>query len=104
MQNFQSTNIRYKSADTEDKVYRQIRERSEAYFKDNKKSKFADTAFWAKITLTTIIAFVAYFFVLTATQYMVLVPAFVIFGMAMILISINLGHDAAHGAIIGNFA
>ena len=102
MQNFQSTNIRYKSADTEDKVYRQIRERSEAYFKENKKSKFADTAFWAKIILTTIIAFAAYFFILTATQYMVLAPAFVIFGMAMILISINLGHDAAHSAITGN--
>jgi linoleoyl-CoA desaturase len=101
-QTFKSTNIRYKSADTEGKIYRQIRERSEAYFKDNNLSKFADKAFWAKITLTTIIAATAYFFILTATEYIILAPSFLIFGMAMILISMNLGHDAAHSAITGN--
>ena len=102
MQNFQSTSIRYKSADTDDKIYRQIRERSEAYFEENNKTKFADTAFWSKIVLTTLIAIGAYYMLFHTSVYWVFALSYIVFGLAMILISINLGHDAAHSAITGN--
>ncbi len=103
MQNkFQSKNIRYQSSDTKNKIYQQIRERSDAYFKENKLSKFADSTFWVKICFTFFIALLAYAFILSASNYYVLIISYLAFGFASILISINLGHDAAHSAVTGN--
>jgi linoleoyl-CoA desaturase len=103
MQNqFEIKDIRYQSADTSDKIYRQIRQRSDAYFKAQKQSKFADTNFWIKIAATTLAAVLAYTMMLWTTSQITLVLSFLIFGFAAIFISINLGHDAAHHAVTGN--
>ncbi len=99
---FESKNIRYESSDTSDKIYRQIRQRSEAYFKDQKRHKFADINFGIKVAVTLLLAIVGYVSILQATSYFVLAVSYLVFGFAAILISINLGHDAAHSAVTGN--
>jgi linoleoyl-CoA desaturase len=101
---FQSKDIRYQSADTSDKIYRQIRQRSEAYFKENHCSKFADANFGIKIAVTLLLTVVGYGGIFYATSYLFLAVSYLLFGFAAILISINLGHDAAHGAVTGNKA
>jgi linoleoyl-CoA desaturase len=103
MQNkFETKQIRYESADTADKIYRQIRERSEAYFNENGISKFADRNFTIKIIVSILVAVLAYTLMLTATNFWILTINFIVFGFAAMLISINLGHDAAHTAVTGN--
>jgi linoleoyl-CoA desaturase len=101
-QQFETKKIRYESTDTSDKIYSQIRQRSEAYFKENNLNKFADVNFWVKIAITTIIAVLSYAGIVLANSYFVLAVSFLVFGFAAMLISINLGHDAAHSAVTGN--
>lgn len=102
MGSFESKKIRYASSDTPDNIYLQIRESAKNYFNQTGLPKHA-TQFMAYKSAILIAVIAVSYFGLTQLQTIfqaVIVYAFLAF--ASLILSINLGHDAAHHAVTGN--
>ncbi len=99
---FETKKIRYTSSDTPDLIYKQIRQAADNYFTEKDLPKHA-TVFMAykAVVLSTII--IGSYWSLTQIQtFMGAVIAFFILTFFSLILSINLGHDAAHHAVTGN--
>lgn len=101
-QGFSSTPIKYQSADNGQRIYRQIREKATSYFLIKGKNRHANSFFWIKLVVLTVISVSGYSLMLTATGFGGIMAGYLIFGFALLLLSMNAGHDAAHHAVTGN--
>ncbi|MEN9611226.1 MAG: hypothetical protein RLZZ628_2040 [Bacteroidota bacterium] len=99
---FEVKKIRYESSDTPEQIYRKIRQGAEQYFVQTGLPKHA-TVFMAykMCILVTCIGF-GYYFLTQANRFPTLFLAYFLLTFASLLLSINLGHDAAHHAVTGN--
>jgi linoleoyl-CoA desaturase len=98
---FETKKIRYASSDTPDLIYRQIREAANAYFVEKKLPKHA-TVFmvYKAIVLGTLIGG-GYWSLTQLETFEGALAAFSVLTFFSLILSINLGHDAAHHAVTG---
>ncbi len=99
---FATIPLRYASSDEKTKIYRQILAKEKAYFTDQDKSKKADRLFWIKTATFSILFIVFYTLMLSTSSEALFVINAVMLGIALLLLGINTGHDAAHHAVTGN--
>ncbi len=99
---FETKKIRYASADTSEKIYQEIKDRAADYFNENNLPKHATKLmFFKSLTLLAVIE-LGYFSLSQVNSVGSLFGVYFILTFAMLLLSINLGHDAAHRAVTGN--
>ncbi len=101
-QGFSSAPIKYQSADNGPRIYRQIREKATVYFSKNGNNRRANSFFWLKLVVMLVLGVIGYSVILCAAGFGELLAGYLIFGFAMLLLSMNTGHDAAHHAVTGN--
>ncbi len=98
---FESKKIRYASADTPQHIYKQIRQGAERYFKENKLPKHA-TAFMAYKAAVLVALIMGSYWSLTQLEtFSGALAAYFLLSFTSLILSINLGHDAAHHAVTG---
>ncbi|MBL7818912.1 MAG: acyl-CoA desaturase [Saprospiraceae bacterium] len=98
---FESKKIRYASADTPNLIYKQIRQGAEKYFTVNKLPKHA-TAFMAYKAAVLVALIMGSHWSLTQLEtFGGALAVYFVLGFASLILSINLGHDAAHHAVTG---
>ncbi len=98
---FESKKIRYASADTPNLIYKQIRQGAERYFKENQLPKHA-TAFMAYKAAVLVVLILGSYWSLTQLEtFGGALAVYFVLGFASLILSINLGHDAAHHAVTG---
>ena len=101
MHTFQRTKLKYESKDTPDFIFREIRQKADAYFTEKNYKKSANNRLWAKVAAQVSLMLIAYYFVLHATTFTSLTIAYLCFGWVFIIMGINIGHDAAHNCFTG---
>jgi linoleoyl-CoA desaturase len=99
---FETKKIRYASSDTPDLIYKQIRQAAETYFTEKGLPKHA-TVFMA-YKAAVLIAFIigGYWSLTQIDTFLGAVAAFFLLTFSSLILSINLGHDAAHHAVTGD--
>lgn len=98
---FESKKIRYASADTPNLIYKQIRQGAEKYFTENKLPKHA-TAFMAyKAAALVVLIIGGYWSLMQLETFSGALAAYFLLSFTSLILSINLGHDAAHHAVTG---
>ncbi len=99
---FESKKIRYASADTPELIYKQIRQGADSYFKENRLPKHA-TVFMAYKAAILVALIVGGYWSLTQLEtFNGALAAYFLLTFPSLILSINLGHDAAHHAVTGN--
>jgi linoleoyl-CoA desaturase len=98
---FETKKIRYASSDTPDLIYKQIRQAADAYFTEKDLPKHA-TVFMAYKAAALVAIIIGGYWSLTQIEtFTGAVVAFFILTFFSLILSINLGHDAAHHAVTG---
>lgn len=99
---FESKKIRYASADTPEQIYKQIRQGAEKYFSENKLPKHATVFMAYKTTVLVALILTGYWLLTQITTFDEALMAYFVLTFSSLILSINLGHDAAHHAVTGN--
>jgi linoleoyl-CoA desaturase len=99
---FEVKKIRYESSDTPEHIYRKIRQGAEQYFIETGLPKHATVFMAYKMTILVICLLSGYFALTQAYNFATAFIAYFVLTFASLLLSINLGHDAAHHAVTGN--
>ncbi len=99
---FETKKIRYACSDTPDHIYQQIRERVEAYFEENNLPKHATILKAYKTIVLATLTLIGYWFLTQITTFNGAIAAYLLLTFSSMILSINLGHDAAHHAVTGN--
>jgi linoleoyl-CoA desaturase len=102
MKSFEKKKVKYKSKDSSDNIYQQIKNKTDRYFTYNTISKYGGGSLWLKFLSLSLLLSAAYYEVLHAHSFFILLISFVVFGLSFLLIGINIGHDAAHNCVTGN--
>jgi linoleoyl-CoA desaturase len=99
---FKSRKIRYASSDTPELVYKQIRQAADTYFTEKGLPKHATVlmAYKAAVLITFIVG--GYWSLTQIETFAGAVAAFFLLTFFSLILSINLGHDAAHHAVTGD--
>ena len=99
---FETKKIRYASSDTPELIYKQIRQAADAYFTEKALPKHATvfTAYKAAVLIAFIMG--GYWSLTQIETFLGAVAAFFLLTFSSLILSINLGHDAAHHAVTGN--
>ena len=80
--------------------YRATRERADAYFERTGKGRFADWTIWTKAAAYLSLTIVSYALILSGRFGPLAMLALAnVYGIASLLLAINLGHDGAHAAL-----
>ena len=91
--------IRFRHSSRSD-FYAEVTRRVAAHFRATGKSRYADGLLWAKAALFGGLAAGSYALVLWHPfADWVLAPVALVYGVATLLLAINVGHDAAHGTL-----
>ena len=101
MQTFKSIDIKYQSADDKAKIFKQIMDAEKAYFQGSDKSRKGNQALFVKAGFIALICLIFYLFASISDQYLNFNLWYCLFGFALLLFSLNIGHDAAHHAVTG---
>ncbi len=98
---FETKKIRYTSSDTPDLIYKQIRQAANNYFAEKKLPKHATVfmAYKAVVLMAVIIG--GYWSLTQIDTFTGALVAFFVLTFSSLILSINLGHDAAHHAVTG---
>jgi linoleoyl-CoA desaturase len=99
---FEVKKIRYESSDTPEHIYRKMRQGAEQYFKETGLPKHATVFMAYKMTVLVICMLSGYYALTQAYSFATVFMAYFLLTFASLLLSINLGHDAAHHAVTGN--
>ena len=102
MKAVKKTKLKYKSKDSTEQVYRQIRAKADKYFASQKRGKAGNVALFLKMTVQFLMLFVAYAYVLTSETIFGFFFSSLAFGFIFLVLGINIGHDAAHHCVTGN--
>ena len=98
-----SVRIKFNTADRPEFV-KELRKRVNSYFKDNNKSKHANTNMVIKTVFMLSLYFIPYFFIIfniTANPWIIL-SLWILMGLGMAGIGFSIMHDANHGAYSKN--
>ncbi|MBC7920510.1 MAG: acyl-CoA desaturase [Ferruginibacter sp.] len=97
-----SQKIRFVDAEKSE-FFAATRQRVEAYFKENKVSKHANAAMWAK-TVFFLVGFVVLYALIISNQFSAwtMLGLAVLLGMCSAFIGFNVCHDAIHGSFSAN--
>ncbi len=98
---FESRKIRYACADTPDQIYKQIRARVEHYFCSGGLPRHATVFMAYKATALIILILVGYWSLTQIETFGGALAAYFLLTFTSLILSINLGHDAAHHAVTG---
>lgn len=98
---FETKKIRYASSDTPDLIYKQIRQAADTYFKEKKLPRHATVfmAYKAAVLMAFILG--GYWSLAQINTFTGALLAFFVLTFSSLILSINLGHDAAHHAVTG---
>lgn len=99
---FNTMGVRFESKDTEGLIFRQIRAKANDYFSRTNQSRHANAKLWAKVLIQTAIMISAVVAIFSCSSFWVLSFSYTILGLILVILGINLGHDAAHHCITGN--
>ncbi len=102
MKSFEKKKMKYESKDTSDHIFKQIRAKSEKYFASQKGGKNGNTYLWVKFISMMLLAIVAYYALLHAGSFLTLTLLYIVVATSLLIVGINIGHDAAHHCITGN--
>lgn len=102
MAQFETKKIRYTSSDTPEQIYKQIRECADNYFKINQLPKHATVFMALKAAFLIVLIVIGYYMLTQIHTTGEAFGAFFLLTFCSLILSINLGHDAAHHAITGN--
>src|SRR5262245_3359415 len=92
--------IRFRHRPASD-FYTAVARRVSEYFRRTGKSRYADGLFWTKALLFGGLAAGSYALILWHPfPLWVLMPVALVYGVATLLLAINVGHDAAHGTVV----
>ena len=99
---FETKKIRYACSDTPEHIYRQIKESVEGYFKDTNLPKHATIANVYKMVFLAALTVIGYWSLTQVNTFYGMAASYMLLTFASMILSINLGHDAAHHAVTGN--
>ena len=102
MKSFEKKKMKYESKDTSDHIFKQIRTKSEKYFASQEGGKNANPFLWFKFISMLIVAAVAYYGILQSSSFLVLTLCYIVVATSLLIVGINIGHDAAHHCVTGN--
>jgi linoleoyl-CoA desaturase len=94
--------IRYASSDTAEQIYLKLRQNAEHYFVENKLPKHATVFMAYKMGIFLLFIVAGYYGLTQSSEWTAVFSAYLLLTFASLLLSINLGHDAAHHALTGN--
>lgn len=93
---------RFESKDTKDLIFRQIKGKANEYFSKTNQTRNANAKLYAKVLVQTCIMIAAVVVIYQCSSFAILSFAYTVLGLILVIIGINLGHDAAHHCITGN--
>jgi linoleoyl-CoA desaturase len=99
---FESKKIRYASADTPNQIYKQIRQSAEHYFAEKGLPRHATVFMAYKAGFLVAMIDCGYVALAHITSFGTALAAYFLLTFSSLILSINLGHDAAHHAVTGN--
>ncbi len=102
MKAFDKKKLKYTSKDTPDHILKQIKARSDKYFENKKEGKNAGPLLWIKAFVFLAIFGAAFYTTFQIDSFIILCLLYLTMGTSLLLLGINLGHDAAHHCITGN--
>ncbi|MFM7021541.1 MAG: fatty acid desaturase family protein [Flavobacteriales bacterium] len=102
MKSFEKKKMKYESKDTTDHIFKQIRNKSDQYFASQKSGKNANAFLWFKFISMMAVAAIAYYGIFISSSFIVLALCYLITATALLIVGINIGHDAAHHCVTGN--
>ncbi|MDB5012196.1 MAG: fatty acid desaturase [Daejeonella sp.] len=102
MEEIKRGKLKYGSKDVPEKIFRQIRAKTDRYFALTRSSKNANRLLGIKIGVLILIIGLAYFTLLHSTSFAQLLISYTFFAGAFLILGINIGHDAAHHCFTGN--
>ncbi len=102
MKSFEKKKMKYESKDTSDHIFKQIRSKSEKYFTSQKGGKNANAYLWIKFISMMAVAGLAYYALLHSSSFLFLTLCYIVVATALLIVGINIGHDAAHHCVTGN--
>ena len=98
---FETKKIRYASSDTPDLIYKQIRQAADAYFSETSLPKHATVYMLHKAVILIVFIIGGYWSLTQIETFTGALAAFSLLTFSSLILSINLGHDAAHHAVTG---
>jgi linoleoyl-CoA desaturase len=101
MQTYEKRKLKYETKDTE-LVFKTIRSRADQYFTSRGLKKNASGFMWVKCTVLILLAGLSYLLILNTPGFAGLVAGYLLLGMSLLTLGINIGHDAAHHCFTGN--
>jgi linoleoyl-CoA desaturase len=102
MEGFFQKDIRFQFSREEGLLYKTIRDRGRNYFKENGIAKTANRWFVIKVYILFILAAAGFTAVLHTQGIISMFVGYCLLGFSLMLLGINVGHDAAHHALTGN--
>lgn len=93
---------KFKSKDTENLIYKNIKDKVNDYFDRTNQTRNANKKLYFKLFIQTSILISAVTTIYNCSSFGVLSVAYTIVGLSLLIIGINIGHDAAHHCITGN--
>jgi len=101
MKSIEKKKLKYKSKDSPTSIFKQIRLKSDSYFATQTAQKNANFALWFKFLILSLFIIGAYFSIIYANSFIVLLFSYLAFGGSFLILGINIGHDAAHHCVTG---
>lgn len=92
----------YQSAENEQELYKQMRNKAKAYFEHSGINRGANTYFWIKACIFFALSISAYSTIFITNSVLLLTFSYIALGFGLMLLGINVGHDAAHHAVTRN--
>lgn len=80
--------------------YKELKERIDAYFKEEGISRTGNRTMYFKIILYFSLVLIAYFWMLSTSNLGMFFLAYLSMGLAVLLTAFNVSHDAAHGVAV----
>ncbi len=102
MDSIKKKKLKYESKDTTDLIFKQIKLKSEKYFFTQKSGKNANAFLWFKLLSMLTLAAAAYYGIVYVSTFLLLILCYIVLFVSLLIVGLNIGHDAAHHCVTGN--
>lgn len=93
---------KFKSKDTDNLIYKQIKDQVDEYFIKTKQSRNANRKLYFKFFIQSCLLIASVMTIYSCSTFGILSLAYTLVGLTLLVLGINIGHDAAHHCITGN--
>lgn len=90
------------SKDTDNLIYKQIKDQVDEYFIKTKQSRNANRKLYFKFFIQSCLLIASVMTIYSCSTFGILSLAYTLVGLTLLVLGINIGHDAAHHCITGN--